>query len=182
MSDAATTELAQTTRPRPSWYGMDARAVTQQLEVDPDRGLSAGEAAERLRTHGPNKLAGAKKESGFHAFLRQYQDFMQIILLGAAIVNAIVTDDRRDDRPAGGPHGLQRRDRAPAGVQGRGERRGAVEDDEDDRAGSGATGRRSRSTPRSSCPATSSWSRPATAFPPTAASSSRPPSRSRRPR
>jgi Ca2+-transporting ATPase len=72
---------------------MDARAVTQQLDVDPGRGLSAGEAAERLRTQGPNKLAGAKKESGFHAFLRQYQDFMQLILLGAAIVNAIVTDD-----------------------------------------------------------------------------------------
>ena len=49
---------------------MDARAVTQQLDVDPARGLSAGGAAERLRTQGPNKLAGAKKESGFHAFLR----------------------------------------------------------------------------------------------------------------
>jgi Ca2+-transporting ATPase len=72
---------------------MDAHAVTQQLDVDPDRGLSAGEAAERLRTHGPNKLAAAKKESGFRAFLRQYEDFMQIILLGAAVVNAIVTDD-----------------------------------------------------------------------------------------
>jgi len=72
---------------------MDARAVTHQVEVDPDQGLSAGEAAERLRTHGPNKLAAGKKESGFHAFLRQYQDFMQIILLGAAVVNAIVTDD-----------------------------------------------------------------------------------------
>jgi len=72
---------------------MDAHAVMQRLEVDPDRGLSAGEAAERLQTQGPNKLAGAKKESAFHAFLRQYQDFMQIILLGAAVVNAIVTDD-----------------------------------------------------------------------------------------
>ena len=72
---------------------MDVRAVTQDLDVDPDRGLNAGEAAERLRTQGPNKLAGAKKESGFRAFLRQYQDFMQLILLGAAIVNALVTDD-----------------------------------------------------------------------------------------
>ena len=57
----------------------------------PTEGLSAGEAAERLRTHGPNKLAAAKKESGFQAFLRQYQDFMQIILLGAAVINPIVT-------------------------------------------------------------------------------------------
>jgi Ca2+-transporting ATPase len=72
---------------------MDAGAVAQQLGVDPQQGLSATEAAERLRTGGPNKLAGAKKESGFRAFIRQYQDFMQIILLGAAIVNALVTDE-----------------------------------------------------------------------------------------
>ena len=72
---------------------MDAAAVAQQLGVDPAQGLSASEAADRLRTAGPNKLAGAKKESGFKAFVRQYQDFMQIILLGAAIVNAIVTDE-----------------------------------------------------------------------------------------
>ena len=89
-----TAERAPTTRPEhPPWYGMDVRAVTKDLDVDPDRGLTASEAAERLRTHGPNKLAGAKKESGFRAFLRQYQDFMQLILLGAAIVNALVTDD-----------------------------------------------------------------------------------------
>ncbi|HJS26731.1 MAG TPA: HAD-IC family P-type ATPase, partial [Actinomycetota bacterium] len=72
---------------------MDVAAVAKELGLQPEAGLSAGEAAERLRTQGPNKLAGAKKESGFKAFLRQYQDFMQIILLGAAVVNAIVTDD-----------------------------------------------------------------------------------------
>jgi P-type Ca2+ transporter type 2C len=72
---------------------MNADAVAHQLGVDPAKGLSASEAADRLRTEGPNKLAGAKKESGFKAFVRQYQDFMQIILLGAAIVNALVTDE-----------------------------------------------------------------------------------------
>jgi Ca2+-transporting ATPase len=72
---------------------MDATLVAQQLGVDPAQGLSASEAAERLRTTGPNKLAGAKKEPGFKAFVRQYEDFMQIILLGAAIVNALVTDE-----------------------------------------------------------------------------------------
>ncbi|MCI0632414.1 MAG: cation-transporting P-type ATPase [Actinobacteria bacterium] len=82
-----------TVRKRTDRHGMEASTVAKELGVQPDRGLGAGEAAERLRTHGPNKLAGAKKESGFRAFLRQYQDFMQIILLGAAVVNAIVTDD-----------------------------------------------------------------------------------------
>ena len=36
-------------------------------------------------------LAARKKESGVQAFLRQYKDFMQIILLAAAVVNPIAT-------------------------------------------------------------------------------------------
>src|SRR5512132_3382153 len=79
--------------PSSRWYGMDLAAVAHALGVDPDRGLGAEEARSRLATHGPNRLAAAKKESGFRAFVRQYQDFMQIILLVAAVVNALVTDD-----------------------------------------------------------------------------------------
>ena len=72
---------------------MDAGAVAQRFGVDPQRGLGATEAAERLRTGGPNRLAGTKKESGFRAFVRQYQDFMQIILLAAGVVNQLVTGE-----------------------------------------------------------------------------------------
>jgi Ca2+-transporting ATPase len=79
--------------PSSRWYGMDLTAVAHALGVDPERGLSAEEARSRLATHGPNRLAAAKKESAFRAFVRQYQDFMQIILLVAAVVNALVTDD-----------------------------------------------------------------------------------------
>ena len=94
LSDAVAAERASPTRQdHPSWYGMDVASVATQLGVDPARGLSAAEAADRLRTHGPNKLAGGKKESGFQAFLRQYQDFMQIILLVAAVVNQLVTGE-----------------------------------------------------------------------------------------
>jgi Ca2+-transporting ATPase len=79
--------------PSRRWYGMDLAAVARALGVDPERGLSAEEARSRLATHGANRLAATKKESGFRAFVRQYQDFMQIILLVAAVVNALVTDD-----------------------------------------------------------------------------------------
>jgi Ca2+-transporting ATPase len=79
--------------PSSRWYGMDLSAVADSLGVDPERGLSAEEARSNLTTHGPNRLTAAKKESGFRAFVRQYQDFMQIILLVAAAVNALVTDD-----------------------------------------------------------------------------------------
>jgi P-type Ca2+ transporter type 2C len=89
-------ETKTTTAPQagaPTWHGSDAAAVAQELNVEPEHGLSAQEAARRLQTQGPNRLTGAKKESGLQAFLRQYRDFMQLILLAAAIINLLVTGD-----------------------------------------------------------------------------------------
>lgn len=75
------------------WHGRDASAVTAALGVDAHQGLSASEARQRLDTYGPNQLTATKKESPVKAFLRQYRDFMQIVLLAAAFVNIIVTRD-----------------------------------------------------------------------------------------
>jgi Ca2+-transporting ATPase len=79
--------------PRAGWHASDAATVASELGVEPERSLSAEEAHGRLRSHGPNQLAGAKKESGFQAFLRQYRDFMQLILLAAAVINLLVTGE-----------------------------------------------------------------------------------------
>ena len=46
-----------------------------------------------MAKYGTNRLAEGEKESGFRAFLRQYEDFMQIVLLVAAVVNQLVTGD-----------------------------------------------------------------------------------------
>jgi P-type Ca2+ transporter type 2C len=70
-----------------------AADVAQKLDVDPATGLSAAEAAKRLASHGPNRLTAGKKEPAWRAFLRQYEDFMQVILLGAALVNQLVTQE-----------------------------------------------------------------------------------------
>jgi Ca2+-transporting ATPase len=75
------------------WHEAEVSAVAQAFGVDFERGLSVSEARSRLESHGPNRLAGAKKESGLQAFLRQYRDFMQIVLLAAAMINLIVTGD-----------------------------------------------------------------------------------------
>src|SRR5512139_2195844 len=72
------------------WYALTAEDAAKQLQVDPAKGLSASEAQTRLQKYGPNQLAGKKKESGWQAFLRQYKDFMQIILLAAAIVSLVL--------------------------------------------------------------------------------------------
>ena len=79
--------------PRTGWHEAEASAVAQEFGVDFERGLSITEARSRLQSHGPNRLAGAKRESGLQAFLRQYRDFMQIVLLAAAVINLIVTGD-----------------------------------------------------------------------------------------
>jgi Ca2+-transporting ATPase len=78
---------------QPKWYSMTPEAVAGQLKVDPAKGLSAAEAQQRLQQYGRNELEAKKKESGWQAFLRQYKDFMQIILLGAAVISVVVTKE-----------------------------------------------------------------------------------------
>ena len=80
--------MAETTS-QTKWFTLTAEAVEQQLKVDPAKGLSAAEAKQRLQQYGPNELAEKKKEPGWQAFLRQYQDLMQIVLLSAAVINQV---------------------------------------------------------------------------------------------
>jgi Ca2+-transporting ATPase len=83
--------MSQPESSQPKWYGLTVEAVAKQLQVDPAKGLSSAEAQQRLQKYGPNELAARKKESGVQAFLRQYKDFMQIILLGAAALSLVFT-------------------------------------------------------------------------------------------
>jgi Ca2+-transporting ATPase len=72
---------------------VEASEVAQRLGADVAVGLSQAEAASRLQSHGANRLAASKKESGLEAFVRQYRDFMQIVLLAAAVINQVVTGE-----------------------------------------------------------------------------------------
>ena len=90
-----TTKDADLSAVERSWdpVATTAAEVAQKLDVDPASGLSADEAAKRLASNGPNRLTAGKKEPAWRAFLRQYEDFMQVILLGAALVNQLVTQE-----------------------------------------------------------------------------------------
>ena len=68
-----------------AWYALTPDEATGRLGVDPAQGLSAAEAASRLSTYGPNKFAEVKVEPRWRAFVRQYRDPMQIVLLVAGI-------------------------------------------------------------------------------------------------
>ena len=72
------------------WYALDPADVAGRLEVVLDSGLSADEAAERLRRDGPNALPVEDPPSPLHRFLAEYTSYMQLILVGAAIVSLVI--------------------------------------------------------------------------------------------
>ncbi len=76
-----------------AWYGLATEEVCRRLEVDPAVGLSAAEVTERRARYGPNKLAEEAKEPGWKAFLRQYNDLMQLVLVGAAVVSIVALQE-----------------------------------------------------------------------------------------
>jgi len=69
------------------WHTLSADRVLQAQGVDEQRGLSAAEVTSRTQRFGPNKFAEGKAEARWHAFIRQYADPMQIVLLVAGIVS-----------------------------------------------------------------------------------------------
>src|SRR5512133_948973 len=73
--------------PAAPWHNLPADAVAAKLGVDPKTGLDTAEVERRRAEVGPNKLAEPEKEPGWKAFVRQYRDLMQLVLLGAAIVS-----------------------------------------------------------------------------------------------
>jgi P-type Ca2+ transporter type 2C len=87
-----TSEVADTPRSErppavgePAWHTLGADQVLRSEGVDEQRGLSSAEAAARAQRFGPNEFAGGKTESRWHAFVRQYRDPMQLVLLAAGI-------------------------------------------------------------------------------------------------
>ena len=70
-----------------AWHTLSVERVLRTVEVDAQRGLSSAEAASRAGRFGPNKLAAGRAEPGWLAFIRQYSDPMQIVLLAAGVLS-----------------------------------------------------------------------------------------------
>ncbi|HET8978806.1 MAG TPA: cation-transporting P-type ATPase [Solirubrobacteraceae bacterium] len=91
--------MATVTQPRPGtaaspdhWYQAPIDQLEAALHVDPAAGLSAEEAAARLEQDGPNALPAEKQVPEWRRFLDQYRSYMQIILIGAAIVSLAIKE------------------------------------------------------------------------------------------
>src|SRR5947207_263123 len=76
---------AQQSPPDGEWYTLSPEQVASALETDPTLGLTQAETAARLEKYGPNAFAVAATEPRWRAFVRQYHDPMQIVLLVAGL-------------------------------------------------------------------------------------------------
>ena len=72
------------------WHALTVDEVAARLDVVPAQGLTVEEAKKRLGTYGPNALAEAKAEPVWKAFLKHYTEYMQIVLVVAAIVSVLI--------------------------------------------------------------------------------------------
>ena len=64
--------------------------VRSRARGRPGKGLSEAEAQQRLQQYGPNALAAAKPEPVWKRFLKHYPDYMQIVLVVAAVVSLLI--------------------------------------------------------------------------------------------
>ena len=78
------------------YHCIDAAESVKRLDTNAEKGLNAAEVAARLASHGPNRLAEAKKKSWAVKILAQFKDFLVIILIVAAVISITVGGDWLD--------------------------------------------------------------------------------------
>src|SRR5262249_3017599 len=86
------TRAAEAVGPAPqaggsAWHTLTAQPVLDAGKVDGHLGLSSADVAGRAERFGPNAFATGQVESRWHAFIRQYADPMQIVLLVAGVLS-----------------------------------------------------------------------------------------------
>ncbi|MDN3511140.1 MAG: HAD-IC family P-type ATPase [Candidatus Jettenia sp.] len=74
------------------WYTMQADEVIRKLETNVDTGLSHAEVKNRLKKYGHNQLEEKKGVSPFMLFLGQFNNFIVLILIAAAIVSGVLKE------------------------------------------------------------------------------------------
>lgn len=74
------------------WFRLTPEQTASELGVDPARGLSSAEAADRLERHGPNALPRAPAVSLGALILRQVTNFIVVLLAIAALLSFLLGD------------------------------------------------------------------------------------------
>lgn len=92
MAATETTESTTTSPATIRWYALTPDEVVSRLSTDIDHGLSAAQAAAALKRTGPNALPEERPRPGWLRFLDEYRSFMQVILVVAAVVSALIQE------------------------------------------------------------------------------------------
>lgn len=74
-----------------NWHLINQQELIEILGAKPG-GLQQVDAEEKLLTHGPNELVREKKLPAWLKFLKQFQDFMIIVLMIAAVISGVMGD------------------------------------------------------------------------------------------
>ncbi len=74
------------------FYTLQVRDAIEALQSDPARGLTSEEARTRLGQYGPNQLREKRGRGPLGIFAEQFQDFIVMILIGAAIVSGFLRE------------------------------------------------------------------------------------------
>jgi len=72
------------------WHCQPVTSALTALGSSLESGLSAEEAEDRLRRHGPNAIREGKRRGPLRMLLAQFADFMIVVLIVAAIISGLV--------------------------------------------------------------------------------------------
>jgi Ca2+-transporting ATPase len=75
-----------------NWHALEAGEILQHLQTSEDRGLTSEEVKTRLLQHGPNMLTEAPPTTFWQLLWEQFNNFVVILLIVAAIISAILGD------------------------------------------------------------------------------------------
>jgi Ca2+-transporting ATPase len=72
------------------WYKLSPNEVLESFNCDANRGLSAQQAEEQLKKHGPNELAEGNLRSPWRILWEQFTSVLVLVLIGAALLSALL--------------------------------------------------------------------------------------------
>jgi Ca2+-transporting ATPase len=79
-----------------NWHSKEVESLLVDFDT-PKTGLTTTEASSRLEKYGQNKLKEPEKTSAFLRFISQYNDPLNYLLIGAAILALIIHPDKPGD-------------------------------------------------------------------------------------
>jgi P-type Ca2+ transporter type 2C len=83
---------APASQPQASWHALEPEQIVKQLATPPESGLTSEEAKHRLEYYGANQLAEAPGASFWQMLIDQFNSFVVIMLIVAAIISALLGD------------------------------------------------------------------------------------------